>query len=191
MAENKAAAENTQPDAAQQDNNPTAGEGAAEGQEGAPQKGGSLKLILMIGVPVLLLIITGAVLYFLGIFGGSEEAPKHEEVVPIEEQLHEVSVFKLPTMLINLRASGKRTNFLKVTINLEVKGLEAEIKHVMEKLQPRIIDQFQTYLRELEVEDLQGSAGLQRLKEELLDRANAVTGTLKVQNVLFVELLVQ
>jgi flagellar protein FliL len=169
-----------------------------ENAEGVEVKKGLLsnpivKWGLFIGGPLLLLGIITAVLFILGVFGGAEEehaAAKEPEVVPIAEQLHDVFTYALPSMLINLRTTGRRTSFLKVTISLEVKGNE-ENKKEMDQLKPRIVDQFQTYLRELEVDDLQGSAGLQRLKEELLDRVNSVTAPIKVQNVLFGELLVQ
>lgn len=172
--------------------NPETG-AAAEEKKGM---GMPMKLGLFVGGPLALIGIVLVILFFLGVFGG-EEAPaakeekKNEaEVVPLAEQLHEVFSFPLPSMLINLRTTGKRTSFLKVTMSLEVKGNE-ENKKEMEMVKPRIIDQFQTYLRELEVDDLQGSAGLHRLKEELLDRVNAVTAPLVVKNVLFSEFLVQ
>lgn len=177
-------------------------EGSPEGQEANENaegeakkgKGGILKITLLVGGPLVLIGIVVGVLFFLGIIGGAAEEEKkeekHEEAVPIAEQMHEVFTYPLPSMLINLRTTGRRTSFLKITIALEVKGNE-ESKKEFELLKPRIVDQFQTYLRELDVDDLQGSAGLQRLKEELLDRVNAVTAPVKVQNVLFSELLVQ
>jgi flagellar protein FliL len=161
-----------------------------------PAKGllsGKLKWPILVGGPLLLIGIVAGVLYFLGVFGGSkaeQAVEKKPEAVPIAEQLHDVFTYNLPSMLINLRTTGRRTSFLKVTMSLEVKGTE-ETKKEMDQVKPRIVDTFQTYLRELEVDDLQGSAGLQRLKEELLDRVNAVTAPIKVQNVLFGELLVQ
>lgn len=172
------------------------GQEANENAEGEAKKskGGILKIALLVGGPLVLIGVVVGVLFFLGIIGGSAEEPKneekHEEAVPIAEQMHEVFTYPLPSMLINLRTTGRRTSFLKITIALEVKGSE-ESKKEFELLKPRIVDQFQTYLRELDVDDLQGSAGLQRLKEELLDRVNAVTAPVKVQNVLFSELLVQ
>ena len=38
----------------------------------------------------------------------------------------------------------------------------------IEAVMPRIVDNFQIYLRELRLEDLRGSAGIYRLREELL-----------------------
>ena len=56
---------------------------------------------------------------------------------------------------------------------------------------PSITDSFQVYLRELRLEDLKGSAGLMRLKEELLVRLNIAAGTTQINDVLFKEMLVQ
>ena len=61
----------------------------------------------------------------------------------------------------------------------------------MRTLSPRIIDNFQVYLRELRVEDLRGSAGIYRLREELLARVNNAVHPTKVKDVLFKDMLVQ
>ena len=90
---------------------------------------------------------------------------------------------------MNLESSGRRANYLKIIVALEL----ADDDHLseLERVLPRIIDNFQVYLRELRIEDLQGSAGLQRVREELLLRVNASTQKAKVRDVLFKELLVQ
>ena len=56
---------------------------------------------------------------------------------------------------------------------------------------PRVTDIFQTYLRELRPADLNGSAGLFRLKEELTRRVNAAIAPSEVNAVLFKEIVVQ
>jgi len=56
---------------------------------------------------------------------------------------------------------------------------------------PRVTDIFQTYLRELRPGDLNGSAGLFRLKEELTRRVNAAVAPGQVSAVLFKEIVVQ
>jgi flagellar FliL protein len=53
------------------------------------------------------------------------------------------------------------------------------------------MDAFQTYLRELRPSDLDGSAGLYRLKEELTRRVNAAISPNRVSAVLFKEIVVQ
>ena len=55
----------------------------------------------------------------------------------------------------------------------------------------RVIDQFQTYLRELRVRDLRGSAGIYRLQMELLWRVNQAAAPVEVKDVLFQEILIQ
>jgi flagellar FliL protein len=56
---------------------------------------------------------------------------------------------------------------------------------------PRVSDIFQTYMRELRAGDLNGSAGLFRLKEELTRRVNASIAPNRVNAVLFKEIVVQ
>jgi flagellar protein FliL len=58
-------------------------------------------------------------------------------------------------------------------------------------LMPVLLDTFQTYLRELRASDLNGSAGLYRLKEELTRRINAEIAPNRINAVLFKELVVQ
>ena len=78
-------------------------------------------------------------------------------------------------MLVNLvGAPGERVQYLKVKIVLEVKE-EKQVEAIKPSL-PRVTDIFQTYLRELRPTDLNGSAGLFRLKEELTKRVNVGGG---------------
>ena len=56
---------------------------------------------------------------------------------------------------------------------------------------PRLIDSFQVFLRELRIEELEGSQGVYRVKEELLDRVNQIIKPAKVKDLLFRDLFVQ
>src|SRR6202035_2446143 len=84
---------------------------------------------------------------------------------------------------------GDRTQYLKVKIALELpdEAVQAQIQPIM----PRLLDTFQTYLRELRPTDLDGSAGLYRLKEELTRRVNASIAPNRINAVLFKEIVVQ
>jgi flagellar protein FliL len=97
--------------------------------------------------------------------------------------------YALPEMIVNLNSTGRRSNFLKISVSLELaqSGDIARIEAVM----PRIVDNFQTYLRELRVEDLRGSSGLFRLREELLARVSVAAAPAKINDILFKEMLVQ
>lgn len=148
------------------------------------------KLILLVVLPLLLLGGGGGGAYFLGLLDpllGRNATAQAVNTEPVEAG---PSVYyELPEMLINLNSTGKKANFLKITVSLELDSPEAvpEIETVL----PRIIDSFQVYLRELRIDDLRGSAGLYRLREELLLRVNAAVEPVNVKDVLFKEMLVQ
>ena len=55
----------------------------------------------------------------------------------------------------------------------------------------KVVDAFQVYLRELRKSDLEGSAGIYRLKEELMRRVNVAIYPSHVDSILFKEILVQ
>jgi flagellar FliL protein len=97
----------------------------------------------------------------------------------------------MPDVLVNLSSTGggDRTQYLKVKVTLELpdQAMSAQIQPVM----PRLMDAFQTYLRELRPTDLDGSAGLYRLKEELTRRVNASIAPSRINAVLFKEIVVQ
>ncbi|MCH8110604.1 MAG: flagellar basal body-associated FliL family protein [Proteobacteria bacterium] len=163
-------------------------DGGEDGEEGEGSGGRKLsgkKLILLAGVPVLLLLLAGGAFMggFIGGPGGDEEHAEEEGPPP------EIHFFDLPEMLVNLNTGSNRTTFLKVKVSLEIEGAEAV--PVLENLLPRVLDNFQVYLRELRIEDLNGSAGLFRLKQELLMRINRAVDPIRVTDVLFREILVQ
>jgi len=159
----------------------------------APGKKSRLKKLLFIILPVILLIGVGAGAYLSGLLdpllgGGGDHGDEMAEE-DVEEDHGPATYYELPEMLVNLYGTGRRTNYLKITVALEVTGKDA-VPHLEEVL-PRIVDSFQVFLRELRVDDLRGSAGMYQLKEELLLRVNAATGSTEVRDVLFREMLVQ
>ncbi|MEX2009293.1 MAG: flagellar basal body-associated FliL family protein [Dongiaceae bacterium] len=146
------------------------------------------KLVLFVALPVLLLLVAGAAVYFTGLADGllglGEEADAEEVAKSGPDHYYE-----LPEILVNLSSSGKRANFLKLRVSLELADPESVPQ--IEAVLPRIVDSFQVYLRELRIEDLRGSAGLYRLREELLLRINAAVKPVEIRDVLFKEMLVQ
>lgn len=158
---------------------------AENGEEGDAKKGGKKKLIIFGAAGlVALLAIGGAVWFFF--LSGSEE-PVDPDAPPVVEQ-KPVVFYDLPEMTVNLSTEGRAT-YLRVRIALEVPD-QAMVDRISPYL-PRILDAFQIYLRELRPADLEGSAGLFRLKEELLRRINLAVHPAKVDGVLFKEILIQ
>lgn len=160
------------------------GEGTEEGA--APKK--SKKKIIIIGALALLLLIGGvAGAYFAGLFGGSKEGA--EETGKEGKEVHAAVFYTMPEFLINLNTSNKSASFLKTTVILEV--AKQEDVPLIEANLPRLVDAVNTYLRELRASDLSGSAGIQRLREELLIRANKALTPVKINDVLFKEIVIQ
>ena len=158
-------------------------EGAAEGGEVASVPKGKLKLIVAI-VGVLAVLGGGAGTWFLFFRHGGEET--HAEAPPPKPP----SFVEVPDLLVNLvGAPGERVQYLKVKLVLEVKE-EKQVEAIKPSM-PRVTDIFQSYLRELRPGDLNGSAGLFRLKEELTKRINVALAPNQINAVLFKEVIIQ
>jgi flagellar protein FliL len=162
---------------------------SAEGEAEA-KGGGKKKLIMIVGGVVGLLLVAGAGLYFTGmldsLMGKKKEAAAAEAAPPPKPLVF----FDLPDFLVNLNSGGaKKASFLKLSVSLELEKQEDTAR--LQAVMPRIVDNFQIYLRELRIDDLRGSGGIYRLREELLARVNAAVAPVKVNDVLFKEMLVQ
>lgn len=181
-------------------------EGGAEGdaQTEGEGKSGKKKLIIILAGVLVLLGAAGAGLYFSGMLdkfiGHKPDCSKVNEGDPDAAACAEEikaraanalgTFIEVPDMIVNLASgSGKQPHFLKITLKVELEKPEDEKPFT--DVMPRVIDQFQTYLRELRLEDLRGSSGLYRMKIELLTRVKAAAPAVKVRDVLFQEILVQ
>lgn len=152
-----------------------------EGSAEPAKKKLSLKFVLM-GAAAVLMLGGGAGGYFL--FWSKKDAA---HALPIAKP----AIFlDLPEVLVNL-ASGvnDRQQYLKVRIVLELP--EQSMAEQIKPLMPRVMDAFQVYLRELRPSDLEGSAGLYRLKEELTRRVNVAIAPSRITAVLFKEIVIQ
>lgn len=155
-----------------------------EGEAAAPAKSGKGKLII-IAAAALVVLLGGAGL-FVFLTSGSTPAP---EAGAVAAEVPQSFIFYLPPMTINLNSDKEGSAFMKLTIALEVANEE-----MMVEIQPRmakVVDAFQVYLHELRKSDLEGSAGIYRLKEELTRRVNVAIYPSRVESVLFKEILVQ
>ena len=181
----------------------TAAVGTGDGA--APAKGGKRKLLL-IALPVLLLG-AGAGGWFSGVLprllGRGEaahgEAGTHGEggahgeggghgAAPEKAEAKAPVFMDLPDIVANLNA-GRRAAFIKLKAKFELS--KPEDAAALQAAMPRIVDLFQSYLREMRPEELRGTAGTYRLREELIARTNIAAHPARVLNVLFTEMLVQ
>jgi flagellar FliL protein len=155
-------------------------EGADEAAPAKRKLSGKV-LVLYIALPLVVLIGGGAGAYFSGLIGGGSHEPEKPVVA-------EPVFYDLPDFLVNLSGPAPQ-HFLKMKVTLQItdkdatKRLDAEI--------PRVLDAFQVYLRELRPEDLEGSAGVLRVKEELLRRINLAIQPPLATDILFKEVIIQ
>jgi flagellar FliL protein len=155
--------------------------------EAAPVRNGGRFRTLIIAAGAAALLAAGALLAYLtgaldGILGGEPAAEAAATPSPIV-------FYELPDLVVSLNTNERQSTFLKVKISLELPD-QAAIAAV-ERVMPRIIDHCQVYLRELRPDDLRGSAGTLRLRQELRRRIAMAVAPAEIRDVLFVELLVQ
>jgi flagellar FliL protein len=163
------------------------GEAGAEGAEGAGKKSKKKLIIMAAAGAFVLLAGGGGAFFFMHKSASNADAAKTASAAMDEK--NKPVYFSLGDLLVNLSGEGKHPNFLKVKISLELAD-EKDLP-LMEAIKPRIVDNFQVYLRELRIEDLRGSAGMYRLREELLMRVTEAAQPVRVRDVLFQEMLVQ
>jgi len=163
---------------------------AAEAEVGeVPAKKGKGKLIIIGAAAAVVLL--GGVGVFLFMSAGSSAPAEGEHGAEAAEGAHAATsfIFNLPTMTVNLNNEQGGEAFMKLSVALEVPSEE-----MMVEIQPKmakVVDAFQVYLRELRKSDLEGSAGIYRLKEELMRRVNVAIYPSHVNSILFKEILVQ
>jgi flagellar FliL protein len=162
-----------------------------EGDAAAPKKGLFSKKMLMIAVPALVLILAGAGAgtYFLVLKPHAADKDKQAKADETPLTPPQVAFSDVPDILVNIQSNDGTPAYLKLTVSLEMDNDLA--KAGMQALMPRLVDQFQSYLRELRLDDLKGSEGVLRLKEELLRRASAAAAPYKVRDVLLKQMIVQ
>lgn len=189
-----------------------AGEGGegAEGEE-APAKKKPPMMIIIIAAAVLVLGGGGAAAFFLlkpkpaaegekaGEHGKEKKKEKKKEekkeggkedknAPKVSEGPNGVMFVTLPDVVVNMQTADGRPTFLKLKLTLEMPDEEAV--ETLEPNMPRMQDMFQTFLRELRPEDLQGSQGSYQLRMEIQRRVNLVIAPAKCNAVLIEEMLI-
>lgn len=157
------------------------GGGDGMGEAAAPPKS-RRKLLIIIGAVLALLLAGGGGAYmFLGgksKAGGEPELAVDDAPAPIFYDMPEIVV----------RLDGGQGQYLKLATVLDLSSDKAP--QAIKRIEPRLVDLMQTYLIDLKPDDLKGTAGMYRVRQELLRRINdAVPGS--TRDVLFKTLILQ
>ena len=142
-----------------------------------------LKIIAAV-VAVLLLIAGGLGYYFLVM----EHGDGKQEAA--EDKAAEAAIYvPAPEMIVNLRTPDGQSAFLK--INFAIAAHDEAAGEMLQERMPEIRDALQPFLRELRPEDLAGSAGVFRIKEEMTRRVKNRVGPDMVDDILIQDLIQQ
>lgn len=152
------------------------------------------KKMLLLLIPIFLVVGTVIGLYFSGIADSFLTVNRSEEKEADSAEKKEgdgsAVFFDVPEILVNLSVrQGQKPIYFKIRVALEMAS--AADAEQADKMLPRIVDSLQFYLREMRLEEIQGSVGTYRLKEEIQNRLNRILSPVKVNDVLFKEILIQ
>lgn len=160
-------------------------EGSETSSEGDTKPAGKSKLLIIIGAVVLLALGGGGYFYY------KKSQAAEAELLPVKKV---TGFIEIKDMMVGAAGASieqalDRPRYFRIRIVLELS--DGSQVPAVQALLPRVEDIFQTYLRELQPSDIEGSANIFRLKEELLRRVNMAVKPNKVDAILFKELLVQ
>jgi flagellar protein FliL len=193
-------------------------QGGAGGGDGTPAEGkkrmAGKQLVLFIILPAVLLLGGGATAFFMlsnkpdeaaaaksgkadkkaketkeakkGDKGGEKKSNNEPQV---SEGPSGEGYLTLPDMVVNISTADSKPAYLKLKLTLQAKDVETV--EAVEAALPRVMDQYNGFLRELRMEDVAGSAGYSRLQMELLKRVNLAIAPAQIDAVLIEEMLVQ
>lgn len=164
----------------------------SEDAEGEPElkKTKGKRLILIISAILLIVIAVVAYFFFFNNSKKQEEAPPKEEAVieEIDQEKMQRNFYQMEEFIVNLSSANNKANFLKIIIVLHL--FEPNDRVEVVKKEPILRDALQVFLKALRSEDLKRPGQLMNLKEEIILRVNKILEPLKVQDVLFKEILI-
>ncbi len=138
---------------------------------------------MFIAIPIVLIVIVAAAAFLTGMLDGllgggkpkdaaasaAAEAPAGDKGgKPGAPGTGGTVFYDMPEILVNLSSQRPDPEAELPQDSRQLRTAERARRAQGRSGDARIIDNFQVYLRELRVDDLQGSAGMLRLREELL-----------------------
>ena len=143
------------------------------------------KLPLILGL-VLALLLGGGGFYATStglIFAGEKSAHHGTETEADQSSMADIAFVPLEPMVISLGAAAE-SRHLRFTSQLEVAAANAADVIL---LQPRILDVLNSYLRAVDVTELEDPTALVRIRSQMLRRIQIVSGEGRVRDLLITE----
>lgn len=161
-----------------------------ENQEGQQEesKSGKKKLLIIL-LPVLLILIGGGFAAYKFLLAKPENEKESEKITKEVKNTEEHGVeLEVGTFIANL-SDRDADRYIKVTIVMEVQ--DEKVKQEATKRMPQIKDSINTLLFTKTSEELKSPEGIERLKEEIIKRTNAILPLGGVKDVYFTEFIIQ
>lgn len=118
-------------------------------------------------------------------FGAPTETEATKEISSASNLPEDIGFVAIDPLTISLgRSSGLNLRF---RAQLEIRE---QNRTEVEKLMPRIVDVLNSYLRAVEIDDIEGTASLVKLRAQMLRRIEVVVGSDRVQDLLVMEFVV-
>jgi flagellar FliL protein len=140
----------------------------------------------LIAVPVLLSLVCGG-LWFTGVLphllGMNQGEKKAAEAAKPPQ-----SYVEIPEMIDNLD-DPRRLHYVKLSARVEV--LRPEDVQLVKSDVPELQNLLVVYMRNMDTAELHDPTDTDRLRGELLSRANAIVAPAKISDILFTQILVQ
>lgn len=164
------------------------------------KSGSNLVLIIIIVLLVLILVGGGLAAYFLLSDNGDTKQPNMSQQPQPQAQMKKSNVarnsdlveigpiYPLDQFIVNLLSEGG-TKFLKTKMDLELSG--PELTAELDKKKPLIRDIVIRTLSSKTFQEVSTNRGKEKLKDELVDRINAVLADGHIKNIFFTEFVVQ
>ncbi|MEK9673049.1 MAG: flagellar basal body-associated FliL family protein [Rhodospirillaceae bacterium] len=148
------------------------------------------RLLIKIVAVLCVLVVVGGAYLVLKMLGVTEAVLGKPNITEVTLNLGKPVTHTLPEVRTDLKRTGRKAQFIKMVIiaqlnEKDLPGLTNATK------QAEIVDGIKTHLRSLEFRDLQGKAGSERLRFELLQVINNKLAPASAHTILFKDLLIQ
>jgi flagellar FliL protein len=120
--------------------------------------------------------------------GHGAEGKSEEGMGKISEGPEGVTYYTLPAVVSDMQGADGRPSQMKIGMTFEL--ADEETADILNENMPRVKDMLQTFLREMRPEDLAGSQGTFRLRQELMRRVNLIIAPNKINTINLTEIVI-